>query len=371
MNSFLTKFKRFISNKNTVTILCVVIGLVVLYIGYNYRVSSAIDPVRVPYARTTLESRHVITAEDIGYIEVNRAVVSNADNLITDARELIDKEVTYGNTIPQNGLFFTEDVTDPELSPDYVLNDISDGYTAFSLSVDSKSTYGNRIYKGDYIDLWFKGEDDSNRIIYANLVESIQVLDVRDSSAVSVGSGEDDSPSELLFAVPDDLYSLLVKAQSVGDLEPVPRDRTYTANPGETRVASEEVRNFILSKSATIPDEDISNEGTSSTTDPRVAFQNEFNNLLEAAQAAAQNDMDNGEFTETSRCYSYEDLVSNDFLNPLTGYTGSALVTYENDTFTVTGWFSNSSYLVTNADSSLTVDSIADANGASASTTCE
>ena len=66
MNSALTKLKRFISNKNTVTIICVVAGVAVLYIGYNYRVSSAINPTTVPYARNTLEARHVITAEDIG-----------------------------------------------------------------------------------------------------------------------------------------------------------------------------------------------------------------------------------------------------------------------------------------------------------------
>ena len=65
MNSFLTKFKRFISNKNTVTILCVVVGLVVLYIGYNYRVESKINPRTVPYAKVDLEARHIITAEDI------------------------------------------------------------------------------------------------------------------------------------------------------------------------------------------------------------------------------------------------------------------------------------------------------------------
>ena len=51
MNSTLTKLKRFIGNKNTVTILCVIAGIVVLYVGYNYRVKSKINPTRVPYAK--------------------------------------------------------------------------------------------------------------------------------------------------------------------------------------------------------------------------------------------------------------------------------------------------------------------------------
>lgn len=274
MGSGLTKLKRFIGNKNTVTILCVVAGVVVLYVGYNYRVSSAINPTTIPYARNTLEARHVITAEDIGYMEVNSDVVTKSDNLITNANELIGQEVTYGNVIQQNSLFYAGDVTDPSLSPDYVLSDIEDGYTAFSLSVDTYTTYGNAIAKGDYIDLWFNGEDDTDKIIYTNLVRSIRVLDVRDSSGVSLehanSTGE---PAELLFAVPDDLYALLVKAQQVGTLEPVPRNRNYTADPGETEVVSDYVVQYVLSKSATIPD-----ESTSSNTDTNTTTNNNANN---------------------------------------------------------------------------------------------
>ena len=267
MGSGLTKIKRFLSNKNTVTILCVVAGITVLYIGYNYRVSSAINPKTVPYAKNTLEARHVITADDIGYMEVNSDVVSKSDNLITNGNELIGKEVTYGNTIQQNSLFYDGDITEPNLSPDYVLSDIEDGYTAFSLSVDTYTTYGNAIAKGDYIDLWFNGEDDTNKIIYTNLVKSIKVLDVRDSAGVSLehanSTGE---PAELLFAVPDDMYSLLVKAQQVGKLEPVPRNRNYTADPGETEVVSDYVVQYVLSKSVTIPDENTSSETNSNST---------------------------------------------------------------------------------------------------------
>ena len=279
MNSGLTKIKRFIGNKNTVTILCVVAGIAVLYIGYNYRVSSAINPTTVPYAKNTLEARHVITVDDIGYMEVNSDVVSKSDNLITNGNELVGKEVTYGNTVQQNSLFYDGDITEPELSPDYVLSDIEDGYTAFSLSVDTYTTYGNAIAKGDYIDLWFNGEDDTNKIIYTNLVKSIRVLDVRDSAGVSLehanSTGE---PAELLFAVPDDMYSLLVKAQQVGTLEPVPRNRNYTADPGETEVVSEYVVQYVLSKSVTIPDENISSGSNSNSTTNNTNSNNTNNN---------------------------------------------------------------------------------------------
>jgi len=261
MNSILIKLKRFIGHKNTVTILCVLAGVLILYFGYNYRVRSKINPTVVPYAKVKLDARHVITADDIGLMEVNSDVIKASKNLIKDRKNIIDKEVTYGNVIQEGSLFYEGDLTEPSLSPDYVLSDIEDGYTAFSLSVDTYSTYGNAIAKNDYIDLWFNGTDDAKKIIYTNLVKSIRVLDVRDSKGVSLSNSTSGSPSELLFAVPDDLYSLLVKATKAGKLIPVPRNRNYTAQPGETEVVSEYVKSFILSKSATIPDEDI-------TTDP-------------------------------------------------------------------------------------------------------
>lgn len=257
MGSFITKLKRFIGNKNTVSIICVALGIGVLYFGYNYRVNSEIDPTMVPYAKVTLEPRHVITEEDIAYLDLNSAVVKKATNLITNYQDLIGKEVTYGNKIQAGSLFYTEDITESRLSPDYVLQDIKDGYTAFSLSVDPLSTYGNKIPRGSYIDLYFKGEDDYKKIINTNLVKSIRVLDVRDSKGVSLENSKSETPAELLFAVPDSLYSLLVKAEAIGELVPIIRGGSYTAEPGETRVDSSYVESFILSKSATIPDEDV------------------------------------------------------------------------------------------------------------------
>ena len=147
------------------------------------------------------------------------------------------------------------------------------------MSVDTYTTYGNAIAKGDYIDLWFNGEDDTNKIIYTNLVKSIRVLDVRDSAGVSLehanSTGE---PAELLFAVPDDMYSLLVKAEQVGVLEPVPRNRNYTADPGETEVVSEYVVQYVLSKSVTIPDENTSSGSNSNSTTNNTNSNNTNNN---------------------------------------------------------------------------------------------
>ncbi len=264
MGNLVTKIKRFLSNKNTVTIICVVAGILVLYIGYNWRVKSATQPTTIPYAKNALPSRHIITSDDIGFMEVSSSVINKSANMVKTANQLIGKEVMYGTTIPQNSFFYNEAITTSESQPDNVIADIEDGYTLFPLSVDLHTTYGNSIYPGNYIDLWFKGVDDYRKLIYTNLIRSIKVLDVRDNQGQSVfeTSSEKRTPAELLFAVPDDMYSLLRKAQYIGNVEiiPVPRNKNYTANPGETEVASEYVKEFILSKAAVIPDEQISTQ---------------------------------------------------------------------------------------------------------------
>lgn len=261
MGNVLTTVKRFLSNKNTVTIVGVIAGILVLYIGYNWRVKQATTPVQVPYAKVRLDSRHEITSEDIGYMNVSSEVVKKSPNLIKSANQLIGKQVQYGNAIPANGLFYSDQVVDKASTPDYAISNIKDGYTVFNLNVDINTTYGNSIYPGNYIDLYFKGVDDGRKIIFGKLIESIEVLDVRDSSGQHVfeTSSESRVPAVLVFAVPDDMFSLLKKAQYISgssvEIIPVPRNASYSANPGETLVSSGYIRDFILSKSVALPDD--------------------------------------------------------------------------------------------------------------------
>lgn len=273
MGNVLTSIKRFLGNKNTVTIIGVIAGILVLYIGYTWRVKQATDPVQIPYAKNQLISRHEITLEDIGYMEVSREVVSKSKNLIQNASQLVGKQVQYGNMIPQNGFFYTEQITDAANTPDFAISNIPDGYTIIYLDVDINSTYGNSIYPGNYIDLYFKGFDENRKIIFGKLIESIEVLDVRDQQGQHVfeTSMEARVPAVLVFAVPDEMFSLLKKANYISgssvEIIPVPRNASYTSNPGETRVSSTYIKDFILSKSVAIPDDQLNDPNLDSGLD--------------------------------------------------------------------------------------------------------
>ncbi len=270
MGNIVTTIKRFLSNKNTITILGVLLGIVVLYIGYNYRVDQAIDTVMIPFARQTITATSEITQEMISTTEVLRSFVSSNDNLITQQNQLVNTTsplcVTYGTSVPQGSFFYSEQVVSCSSMPNSILDDMPDGYTVFSMSVDIHTTYGNSMYPGDYIDLYVRMNSSDNRIIFGRLIESIEIRDVRDNQGVSVFLTSDaNTPAELLFAVPDDLFWLLNVATEISGLElvPVPRNASYTSNPGETQVSSEYLRQLITNYAQQIPD---AGTGTSTNT---------------------------------------------------------------------------------------------------------
>ncbi|MBO4600794.1 MAG: hypothetical protein J5634_00995 [Bacilli bacterium] len=248
--------KKFLSNKNTVTILGVIVGVIVLYFGYNYRVKQAITPISIPVAKNEIGSTQEITSDDIKYVNVSSDFVKKTPNLIRNSSQLIGKRIAVGASVPVNGVFYTDIVKEAADMPDSAFADIPDGYTVFNLNVNNTLTYGNSMYPGNYIDLYLQGNDDSGKPIYGKFISSIQVLDAKDSSGRHVfdGTTKSGTTDVLLFAVPNDMYELLYDAQLIGfKIIPVPRNYSYTANPGQTEISNEYFRTLIKSKSAVVP----------------------------------------------------------------------------------------------------------------------
>ena len=264
MGNIMLKLKRFLGNKNTVTILCVIAGVAVLLIGYNYRVSQAVQPVNVPYALKRMEPKSKVEADNVGTIKVSGAFVEQTEDLITSKQYIIGSEwyVNYDTVIPEGGLFYKSQLVKKEDIPDTAFDDIPDGSTIFSLSVDSHSTYGNSIMPGNFIDLYLKATDDNGKVIFGKFIESIKVLSVRDSSGNDVfqDSTVQRNSGELLFAVKDDLFMLLSEAGFVGGITivPVPRNAAYR-NEGDTengtQVSKQELVDYILEKVSELSDD--------------------------------------------------------------------------------------------------------------------
>lgn len=93
MGNIVTTIKRFLSNKNTITILGVLLGIVVLYIGYNYRVDQAISTVNVPVAKQTITATSEITQDMITTKPILKDFISGNTNVITDMSAVINTRI--------------------------------------------------------------------------------------------------------------------------------------------------------------------------------------------------------------------------------------------------------------------------------------
>lgn len=256
MGNILETFKRFLKNKNTVTILAVLAGIIVLWYFYNRRVNEAITTIRIPYAIKAIDTANRIENDNIGYKEITRATTKDSD-IITNASELEGKYICKGTSIPKDGFFYKTQVCDAKDIPGTISEDLEPGYALYSLPVNSRSTYGNSIEEGQYIDIYISAVTDEGRVIYGSLIDSIKVKAVKDASNKDVfwDSTAGDT-AYLIFAVPENVEGqknilLLLKMTDFDTkhsikLEPVLRGHTYTENPGSTHVSSDELEQFIL-----------------------------------------------------------------------------------------------------------------------------
>lgn len=250
MSGIITTFKRFFTNKTTVTIIGVMAGLAVLVGFYIYRVNTTVNPVRIPIAKKDIAATEEITKDDIEYVKVSNTFIKKAD-VIKSEKDLIGKYVSTGTSIPKGGMFYTNQVVEKKELPNSIFSEIPDKYTIYQLKVDNTSTYFNNIYPGDEISLWLK-TSDSGLLVYGEFIPRIKVLAVRDSSGnnvFDVTSGR--TPAWLLFAVPTDMYRYLKLAEFMSGvtIEPVLSQNLFVSETGSTLYSSEELIELIKSKS--------------------------------------------------------------------------------------------------------------------------
>jgi hypothetical protein len=239
--------KKILRNKSLVTLVALIVCIVILFFAYRYRVNNAINAVDVPMAVRNLEAREEITEESFTTVKVAQSLLS--DNVITNKTYLIGKYVNYNTFIPEGSMFYTNAVVTWNQMPDSAWADIQEGYTLFSLSVTTATTYGNSIYPGDKIDLYYQNSI-SGKMFLGPLIEGIEVLAVKDANGAHIfkKSADQQNAAALIFALPDEMYSVITRASYIGGgtLIPVPRNATY--NP-ETTLGNEKVIEFINTNS--------------------------------------------------------------------------------------------------------------------------
>ncbi len=259
MKNFQMTLKSFLSNKNTVTILGVLLAVVVLYIGYNWRIKSKINPVKVPYAVTTINPRTRITTDMVGTIDVPPSMIKGSPYM--NKSDIIGKYVNVTSTVPKGSLFYSGSIVTQDDLPDALITQYPDGYVLVNMDVNTTTTYGNMVYPGNYIDIYLKvvnniDQSETNskiadKIMIGKLVENVKVLAVIDSAGNDVFTDVSNpgSPAQIIFAVPEEYHILLRKAMYLrsysATLIPVPTNESLKEQPGEVAISNEQLKEFI------------------------------------------------------------------------------------------------------------------------------
>ncbi len=244
--------KKFLSNKNTVTLICVIAGIAVLWYGYTERIRKQIQPVTVPYAKVQIRAGSLITEEMVGTISVPPAML--AGNPYRQTNDVVGKYAQADSIIPAGSLFYERSVVTKDRLPDGgILSDYPDDWVLYSLDVNITSTYGNSMVPGSYIDIKLQAtHNDTKKIMVETLLKDVKILAVKDSSGNSVFNSNNESestPSQLIFALPHDYWILLKKASYLRsystELLPVP---TTTKDENvQVSIGSKDLEKFINS----------------------------------------------------------------------------------------------------------------------------
>lgn len=264
MGNLSFRIKKFLQNKNTVTFIGTALILAILYFGYNWRINQAITPVKVPYAKVTIQPRTKITEDMIGYVDVLPSMV-NSDT-IKNIQFIVGKWSNYNTLIPKGSLFYNSTVVSASELPDSALISVPDGYVPFNLVVNTNDTYGNSIFPNNYIDIYLKALDADGKPMVGKLIENVKVLAVKDKNGRHVfeNSEEDRTPAIIIFAVPADLHLLLRNVVELSNVKtiateliPVPTTESYKTEPGALRLSSTALKNYIELNVGLIPEDEI------------------------------------------------------------------------------------------------------------------
>ena len=146
--------KKYINNKNIVSVLLLVVLIGILFFFYTRRVNDKINPITVPYAKVQIASGIQITDKMVGTTQIPPAMLT--DDVYKVVSDVVGKYSNADTIIPAGSLFYHRNVVEKEELPANIILDIPEGYVLFNLAVDTATTYGNSIYPGNYIDIYLK-----------------------------------------------------------------------------------------------------------------------------------------------------------------------------------------------------------------------
>ena len=233
--------KRIFQDKNTVTLLGVLAAILVLVFGYNMRVNKAINPIPIPCARETIKAGVQITEDMVATCQIPSTMISG--EVIRNQAEVIDKYSRPDSIIPAGSYFYETSVVEEEQLPTNIILKYPDGYVLYNMSVNTTTV--SKYEEG------ITSKEEADRIMLGKLIENVKVLAVKDASGQPVFANLDEqrTPAMIVFAVPEEYYILLKKAEYLRNYDttliPVPTNESFEDKPGKLDISSEDLKNWI------------------------------------------------------------------------------------------------------------------------------
>lgn len=257
MNNLSKSMKKLMGNKNTVTIIGIVLCLLILYLGYNRQIKKKVELTRIPFAATTIQPSTEITDAMIQYKNVPASFLTGA-SYYSDANEIIGKYSNYNTMIAEGSLFYTDLVISKDNLPNSAFLELPETYTPINYKVNMDSTYANSIMPKSYINFYFKGINNDGKIMYGKFLSNIKVAAVKDSSGKHVfeNTEEERTPAYLQFGLPEDMHLLFRKALYLANISEVeitiiPSTEILTDKDKE-EINSEEIKKYVEDRTSNV-----------------------------------------------------------------------------------------------------------------------
>ena len=272
MNNFVIGLKKFFANKNVVTVLGVLLVLVILFFGYTSSIKKETNPISLPVAAKKINANTQITSEDVTYKQVANRMVGT--NVIRSSNYVVGKYTNINVTIPEGSVFYNEWLVSAEEVPGNWIEqlDYEAGELGYYMDVNVENTLGNNVLPNTYIDIYMKALDENGTTMFGKLLKNIKVLVVHDGSGNDVFKDTTSigNPSKIGFAVSQDLYVLLKKAEYLNvDLVIAPRGSTVPTE-NYVMVTSATLRDYIDAQTITVEEDIVVEEVEDPNTDMNI-----------------------------------------------------------------------------------------------------
>lgn len=213
MNNLAISLKKFLTNKNTVTIIGVVFIIAILYFMYTKTVDDKIKEVEVPAAAETIYQQSYISEDLITTIKIASAAKPDDKTIETNKGAIVGKYTGVGVTIPKGSMFYKEFLVNQDELPGNWIRALAEGEKPFQLPTSVEATYGNSIQPGDYIDIYVLAKDpnDGDKLVFGRMIENAHVLSVTTSEGENVFKSQTEilTPAYLNFGLQEDYFYLM------------------------------------------------------------------------------------------------------------------------------------------------------------------